>query len=420
LGELWDLHWKYDMTNNFILESGSTPRPAGSEITISGANFTTPYNINSSPISIPTISSNDAYIINPKAWHAPNPTWYIADGGSMTGQNQDPVVCFLSRLQEKTSTYDPIVYEPAGNSTNIDPYVRNNNNVATRNSALVDGPQFSTIGGSGGTSISDFHTVIANNPSAGPTRICLRNISAVDATVDHLLNYGEVQIGFTNGIWNNWVASGMNGSGFTVVSPTLIRVTDPNQVCFDNINIGNNMQEQLGVRIIWDLEACYPVDSPMFRYALQQENMESAPNYRGSDVVFMFPAHGEQCQNEGLRMGSSSTTLLNNKTVESKEEVKKSSKRNSTSVDQNLKPTVILYPNPANHETILTIDQVDESTTLNAYDATGKRIQLDFEKTYVNGVVVFKINTQNLVNGVYILETRNTNFISSNRLIIQK
>ena len=81
---------------------------------------------------------------------------------------------------------------------------------------------------------------------------------------------------------------------------------------------------------------------------------------------------------------------------------------------------ISLYPNPANHETILTIDQVDESTTLNAFDATGKRIQLDFEKTYVNGVVVFKINTQNLVNGVYILETRNTNFTSSNRLIIQK
>jgi hypothetical protein len=422
LGELWDKDWIYGPANR---DAAGTD--LGSEITISGASFSAPYNTNSAPILLPSISSNstsNSYIITPKDWYAPNPANFNSTNGSMNGLGQ-PVICLLSRLQSNTSTFDPIVWEPSGNTTDIEHYVRNNNNVATRNTALVDGPQFLGTGGTGtGTTTTDFYTVIANNPSLNPTRICLRNISEPVFSGFNLLDYAQIQIGFTNGIWNDWVANGMQGSGFTVISPTLVNVTDPTEVCFDNITIGNDMEQQIGIRAIWNNEACFPVDSPLFVYALQQENMESSPTYDGSDVIYMFPAFGPECEN--LKMSSSNKDYTFKKStfdeLEISDNKRSNKKNNSTKINSEVDSKIIIYPNPATNQTIITVDNISSSSNiqLELFDMTGKKIHLEFSYLESNGIASYKINTSNLIEGIYSIKISQNTKTSVHKLIIQK
>ncbi len=416
LGELWTNHWLFDMTNNSVFytpvgTSTAVSAPAGSEITISGATSSTPYNTASSPITLPAISSNpslNSYIITPKTWYAPNPIWYTANNGSMSGNNE-PVLCLLSRLQETTSTADPVVWEPASINQDIEPYARQNNNIATRNTHLVDGPQNYTWGGSTSTNETEFATVVANNPTSHPTRICIRNISEVKSSTDNLLNYGALRIGFTNLIWSNWVAYGMSGTGFSVISPGLLMATNPDSICFDSLNIGNNMQEQIGVEMVWNGTA--PSAPIAFEYAIQQSNAANHPLYRGSDVVLQFPIEPFE------------TTALKNGNIGENQKQEKNGNYGISTGTPNIidNSNILLFPNPASNNAILSISGLsgNERIIIQMRDITGKLIYDSVDYSFKNGLIAASFNTESLSKGIYMVNININGQLKSLKLIIE-
>lgn len=412
LGELWSRHWLYNLSNN----ATASGYPMGSEITLLSPSVNTPYSNASSPINSGSYSYNQSVILPPVAWYPPNPSQYNPSNGSMTGNNE-PVICLLARLQEKNSSYDPIIWEPNSVNQNIEPYVRNNNNVATRNTALVEGPNpNSGVGINWNT--TNYYTVVANNPSGAPTTICLTNISPILSNDDNLLNYGEIEIGFTSGIWNNWISNGMNGFGFSVVEPYVISVTDPDRMCLENIFIGNNMNEQIGVRMNWDLGVNYNADSLYFLYALEQVQYGNFPYFHGSDVVFEFPAFYEQSSALGstiLRSAELNTGSVVDKDKKTKKEEdlkKKKDEKNKKGKNKGIVDEVIsetsyqLFPNPSNSSSTLTIFNVEDSQIqeLKLFDVSGKEITVQIDLNYRFNTALATVNTIELSEGIYFIK----------------
>ncbi len=412
LGELWSRHWLYNLSNNATLSG----YPMGSEITILSPSINNPYSNASNPINSGTYSYNQSVILPPVSWYPPDPGQFNPSNGSMTGNNE-PVICLLARLQEKNSAYDPIIWEPNSVNQNVEPYVRNNNNVATRNTALVEGPNpNSGVGINWNT--TNFYTVVANNPSGAPTTICLNNISPILSNDDNLLNYGEIEIGFTSGIWNNWINNGMNGFGFTVVEPYVISVTDPDRMCIENIFIGNNMNEQIGVRMNWDLGVNYNADSLYFLYAMEQVQYANFPTFHGSDVIFEFPAFYEQTSALGSTILRSADVNTGNSVVEkdkkskkeedlkSKKEDKKYKGKNKGLVEETVNDfNFQLYPNPSNSFSTLTIFNVENSQieNLKIVDVSGKELSVQLDLNYRFNTAIATINTIELSEGIYFI-----------------
>ncbi len=203
----------------------------------------------------------------------------------------------------------------------------------------------------------------------------------------------------------------------------MTKVTNPTEVCFDNITIGNDMEQQIGIRAIWNNEACFPVDSPLFVYALQQENMESSPSYDGSDVIYMFPAFGPACEN--LEMSSSNKDYTYKKSMDVEPEISDNRRSNnikSTNVTSEINSNIIIYPNPAKNQTIITVDNISSNSNiqLEIFDMTGKKIHVEFSYLESNGIASYKINTSNLIEGIYSIKISQNTKTSVHKLIIQK
>lgn len=407
LGEMWSEDWMYDLNNN-----GATFRqikvPLGAEITVKNATYSTPYwpstSANVQAVSIPSIQPfnqpNNAYICKPAAWFPPDPTWFNTTNGNMS--NGAPVICLLSRLQEANSVADPIVWEPANTQLYIDNYVRNNNNVATRNTTVIDAPEFIN-GNNEEVSSERFHTVIANNSSGNPTRICLENISEGLSTADNLLDYGELQVGFTNNLWNNWVGNGMNGTGFGVVSENLIKVTDPEHFCIENLSIGNDLSAQIGLRMVWNSNSLNSNRHPVFSYAMRQSNVQGFETYRGSDVVFILPT---------------APLILSEPKSESN-----AAAGNKTALESNSPGfEVYLAPNPADKTMTLNIYNTGEQSSIKYWvnDISGKTLELSAEmSTNANGSRSIRFNTAELSDGIYFISLSVDGSVSTKKIFIQ-
>jgi hypothetical protein len=417
LGEIWDNDWKYNMTTNKIYSTNFTKYvPGGSEITISSPTFAAPYSNSSSPILTFPLSypaSMKAVMANiNQGWYAPDPAWYDPANGSMS--NSKPVICLLSKINDYSTpissiTADPLVWLQS--NCDIDPFVRQNNNVATRNTLLMDNPGFLPPGA--GNSETHFGTVIANNTSSNPTRICIRNIINPYLTNDNILNYGEMQIGFTNLIWTNWIANGAQGSGFTILSPTLVKATDPDSICFDSINIGNNLDEQIGIRMVWDSTAVYPTDTPLFEYAISQENSGGFARYFGSDVIIQFPVTAYVETTSGLRNGNSNS-----------QNDKKSEKRSTTipTMQANTEITYQIFPNPTSDNVTISMYGLNKNNNLSIeiMDIAGRLVLTcnDFN-TDGNGFYYTTFNTNQFAKGVYTVKINAQDSSLTDKLIIQ-
>lgn len=304
LGEVYDKDWKYDVTSynfaNYFDGMSNIQVPLGSEITISSPTILNPHNASSLPTtiaSVPTYTSSSTSWVYAKngssnglKWYPPNPDWYDASNGSMSGIGT-PIVCLLTVIGDNVNNVDPLTVNPLSTTVNIEDFVRQNNNVATRNGTLIDLTTF-RVDPMTGIRNTNFHTTIANNPSGGASRICLRDMYPYTG-IDNFNNYATLQVGFTDLIWSNWVTNGMSGTGFSVVSPTLVEITNYTEACFDNITIGNNMNEQMGVRVVYDSTTVMPSTPINYLYSLQQFGYDDNAAYTGSAINFLIPISDE-------------------------------------------------------------------------------------------------------------------------------
>ena len=131
--EIWSKHWLHPsdtehlpLNDNFLLNGN---------LVVGGAEITKTASFAPAPIALPAIPAGGSIVVGPIAWQPPNPANYPA--AQLPEWDKDafgnPELCFLARI---VSPYDPMNNE--GLPSIIGPNVANNNNIASRNTYLVD------------------------------------------------------------------------------------------------------------------------------------------------------------------------------------------------------------------------------------------------------------------------------------------
>jgi hypothetical protein len=294
--EFWDEHWKFSKLNE--VESAlnlGTYVPAGSEITIAGATAANPYNANSQPLILKNIPSTGFYLQNANVgvagtqveWFPPNPLDFSAPNGSMSNAGNRPVICFLAVINDKANADDPLIWEPTVGSPALPyipiyPYVKNNNNVVTRNSILIEDDINQLVDRGNDDWDYGWGTVWVNNPQGTPRDVTLCLDWDDVGFPNDFSNYGYIEIGVTEGLWTNWVSSGMDEENLTIISPTLFRL-DSTHGCIANVPVLPGSEEQIGVRFVFEGSAALPASVESHDYILSAVYDE---NYQGSNSIF--------------------------------------------------------------------------------------------------------------------------------------
>jgi hypothetical protein len=400
--ELYNKHWVYDMTNNTVQSAvNNSFVTAGSEITILNPTINNPYNANSSPFLLPSIAPLTVYktpFANGVNWFPPNPVDYDATNGSMSNNNAHPVICLLARINEKNSASDPILWEPTGINDRINPYVKYCNNVATRNSWLVNEPSFliKPNGNNGGGFNYGFGTVLVNNPGLTPktVNICVDLMPDV-LVLNNFNNFGTINIGVTNGLYNQWLLGGQVSENLTVSSPTLFTMTSGTRACLNNVTLPVGFNEQIGLRFNFN-STLLPASPIELNYQLSQYSILEGDTLYGSNTVYV------------VNIPNSEPELPNSPNEQ---------KLDNNPIDLEL-DKIILYPNPSyDHVSISFNNNNNQDVVIEVYDSKGAKVYQNSSNK--SGVGIEKISTKDFSNGIYtvMVKTANQTFVEKLTII---
>lgn len=405
--EVWKNDWIYDLTNNGVFGKQSSSRlfPLGSEITIGGT-YANPWSANSQPYLLPTIAAGGSHTIpnNIINWFPPDPAEYSPTDVKFNGLR--PVICLLARINEKTSTNDPISWEPTGTTDKMKPYATNNNNVVTKNLLLYDDLTFVQAKGNGawdfgvgGVRAVDPGYGVPNPEASLPKRtICLELLNAENYEVD-FSHYGSVELILTGGLLNSWVNNGYEGSNFTYNESdegSFYLTANANKMCLNKVEINNSTNQQIGVRFNYsgsNLPAT-PINMIYNLTVQMYDTLSSDTNFISADNLFE----------------------VNIPTTSPVAAFTSSLKNNSTITKNGLKLEV--FPNPTNNVLNIKLSakhSTTENGTITVVDAVGKIVQ-----TYKTNGDSFaeSIDTKNLSEGIYFVKYQNTNTSLINKFIV--
>ncbi len=393
VGELWDSHWRATQTNRVSIAGGGTYQ-AGSEITIQNPTPSNPVSLNSDPFLIPAIAPGQTWTMDfandAVDWYAPNPIYYNASNGGMAGSLQRPEICFLARINEGNSAEDPITHEPTGNQNHIAGYVRNNNNVVTRNTILYDNPQF--IIGPGDESWNyGFVTVLVDNTTEEEetVSICVEQLSTgLDNSMD-FLEFGSIEVGMTEGLWELWANGGYASENLDVVDETMFELEASEGACLSSITLEPGASEVLGVRVNAHGQSFPGEEVPM----LYEINMSYGDGSAGSSNLIEF-------------------TMPSSSPLEGK--------RGTASVEETTKSQIRIFPNPAQDQIHVYYGSPEESTVmdfdLKVFNMSGQ-VVLAKQALKMNQQV--PLDVQGLGAGVYLVEFHAGAEVTTQRLVIK-
>ncbi len=175
---------------------------AGGEVTVAAGS------VNSQPINVPPIPPGGAVVFT-HAWRPPNVTCFPPGSPGQFNNNGDPLVCYLARVE---SPNDPINNEQFGP---IKHNIFMSNNVATRNSYLVDLNPVNIIGPGAHIAVG-----ILSAPHFN-----LR-FAQLDPGVGNFGEHGDIYLQLSEDLWEDWVDGGMSGEGIEVTGEYEVRVTN--------------------------------------------------------------------------------------------------------------------------------------------------------------------------------------------------
>jgi len=399
--ELWDEHWIYSKAKVDHPTDPTKPKVVGgSEITIDPA--TGPYSDASQPIDLQNIGPNTDYLsvvgqtLTEREWFPPNPSLYNVTNGQMSNAGNRPVICFLAVINDKNNADDPLTWEPTTGVSALPKvpvyhFTKNNNNVVTRNSILMDNQQYLVDHG-GGAWGHGFGTVLVNNdqPTARPITLCV-DLDDIGLPAD-FRNYGRIEVGVTNGLWNNWVSSGMNQENMTVISPTLFELTDVHG-CIEDILVYPESNEQIGLRFVYDGNATLPSVEENYEYILSATYGEAA---RGTNSVFQ------------ARVPTQSPLNVQNKRSVDIEKIDQKDLE------------LIVYPNPAKDQFLISVSlPLLSAYTISITDAFGKQIEV-IEGTNATKYFSHKVDMKNNRAGIYYIILQNGDVVQQKRVVLVK
>ncbi len=399
--ELWDKHWIYSKAMVDDPRGSSFPKVVGgSEITIDPAMG--PYSDVSKPIDLQDVPAGSDYLSivgqsgTETEWFPPNPNLYNVTNGQMSTAGNRPVICFLAVINDKNNADDPLIWEPTTGVSALPEvpvyqFTKNNNNVVTRNSILMDEPQYLVDNG-GGSWDHGFGTVLVNNdqPTARPITLCV-DLDDIGLPTDFRA-YGRIEVGVTNGLWNNWISSGMNEENMTVITPTLFELTDVHG-CIEDILVLPGSNEQIGLRFVYDGNATLPSIEENYEYVLSATYGEST---RGTNSVFQ------------ARVPIQSPLNLLNKRSTFAEKMEQ----------EDLE--LIVYPNPAKDQFLISVSlPLLSEYTITITDAFGKQIEV-IEGTNATKYFSHKVEMKGNRAGVYHINLQSGDVVQQKRVVLVK
>ena len=416
--ELWSRHWMYDLTNNGGLRSGSTGLfvPWGAEITITDP---TDYSSTSDPYYIPSIAAGATYNwapVNGVQWFPPLPEDFDYNSGQIS--NDRPVICLLARINENNSANDPInnpnLYNEVEPSVKIDPYVKNNNNIATRNSLLYNQPDFFVAADNGfnfgiATIVVDPGFAVnpdePNEPATPVTRnrnICIEVVRYYNEE-QQLIGYpgnfnefGEVRLVVSNGIWDSWQNGGNQTNGIQVVENEgdgILRLTAAEGGCINNIEMDAEWtNEQAGLQFNF-LTSALPSTPTQLSYRIFVTPNDSVADsgYVSSNAVIDVEIPDNDIVSEAF------VSKVANITQE--------------------QMGVSIYTSPANNN--IKISTSKNNVVLNSIMVSNVLGQLIYSYNTNSQITQHDIDTKNWNNGVYFITISNNNQTITSRILIQ-
>lgn len=90
---------------------------------------------------------------------------------------------------------------------------------------------------------------------------------------------------------------------------------------------------------------------------------------------------------------------------------------NQLSIEQPAEKTIAIYPNPAQNNAYVSVENAESIETVTVFDISGKRIALDMQNITPTTVI---LNTETLANGIYYLQIEGKGFIQNQKLVIKK
>lgn len=267
--EIWSDHWKYSWQNTTGLLTNY--RPMGGEINVAGmtpatqiSTFTPTSNaVVVNGINIPPIAAGMDTIIGPISWFPPDPSWYT--GGSMN--NGWPSLCLLARI---ISSSDTMFNENPG-PVAVGKNVKNNNNIATKNTYVTNlNPSNCVIPfPTWKYGCYDMIKVAVQNAqsSARTVKLVLRHVSD-DCD---FLNFGNIRLKLSDGLWAKWILGGAQQSGFTVNNSNhTLTLVNSNIATLNNITLSENEIQDVG--FTFEPTTTLPVIGIKCLYSFYQEN----------------------------------------------------------------------------------------------------------------------------------------------------
>lgn len=326
-------------------------------------------------------------------WKAPDPANYPCltleqynDGG--------PMICFLTRLLGSAD----LMYNEQGTLSSphkIGDNVYNNNNIATRNMALINlpGSLIRVPGGHDNTSSS----LLVQNSEDADGYFDLYLIQSSSAETSSFFGIGgNAIIRLDSTLWSSWQAGGGTGTNISVYSSAnhQIMVSDTNAMLSNIFMPANNVDQALFTFNYTNS----PTDSPfLYDFAVYQ-------TIHGST-----PPTGSVCH-----------FLVNNYLYDGGADADKA----STIVHNVLAPTNTLYmaPNPTNKGTRISFSLAEKaSATLLIRDVTGKIVNTVFEnRPFEAGNHSQFVSTENLATGVYFVSLKTPIWSQAVKLLVTK
>lgn len=196
-------------------------------------------------------------------WYVPEPDIYrlgsyIPGSGlfpiQFSAANSNPVICMLARIDETTKQNNGYYYNPSITSmTDIETYVNSNNNVATRNTYILNNAGGYAWRPVNGNPRSRGGEIIINPvPGSDPRPIHIgikRDTSIYDTIGEHpdFLENGHINLYLDQLLWDKWVEGGMVSQNIEIVDVQVLKVTNPDFAALYGISLAENQYGWMAV-----------------------------------------------------------------------------------------------------------------------------------------------------------------------------
>jgi hypothetical protein len=380
-GEEWPKHWKH--YSNADASENNAPdiryqniiRPLGSEITISNKDD---YSSSSDPVELPDIDCGDSYIIPEVEWKAPDPDWYTLDP-----EFNPPVICLLARI---VSDIDPIEDDPE--RSDVYNYIKDYNNVVTRNTFLTDVSGFLVGTGGSNWKTNWVNTAVNVNEPNVDINLIVMNLTDESET-DDITDFASFKIKLDSTLYEEWAGNNGTVEGADTIDYGLFDVTEPDKITFYDIPYDTGMLNSVSFQFEFNASQ---LDGYVhtYYYGFTHQIIDQGDTSYGNPVI--------------LRAVVPATSPFGGGPII------------TSVVDVENENQINIFPNPFKDNINILFDNLNSKVIyVKLFNAEGKLIKS--EEFINNGAKMYDLNTQELTSGIYVLKIYNGNYESEFKLL---